>query len=85
MRKYKTIIQQWNTNKKFLQGEKCNSITFINKSTDNMPAINGYPLYYGEALSIDGNEDELDNSTYNISIDNTIGTPNLWIMYKQFE
>lgn len=82
--KFKTTIQPWNDNIQFRQGEKCNAISFINKSIDNQPIINGYQLYYGECLSIQGNENEVDETLYNISIDKTVGTPNLWIITKDF-
>ena len=83
-RKYNITAVQWNKNAKFIQKEGCNSITFINKSTDNFPTINGYPLSAGEALSYAGNELEIDMTNYTIGIDITIGTPNLWIITKNF-
>ena len=84
-KKYKITIQQWNENKIFKQGDKCNAITFINKSNTNVPVINGYPLAIGESLSIQGNENEIDTSIYKVSIDFTAGTPDLYIITKVFE
>ena len=83
-RKYTITPEQWNKNGKFIQNANCNSITFINKSTDNFPSINGYPLASGEALSLNGNENEIDVTTYQVGIDLTVGTPNLWVIRKNF-
>jgi hypothetical protein len=83
-RKYNITAVQWNKNAKFIQKANCNSITFINKSLNNYPTVNGYPLSAGEALSFGGNENEIDDTNYSIGIDLTVGTPNLWIITKNF-
>ena len=82
--KYKITIQQWNYSQPFRSPNNCNGITFINKSIDNSPSVNGYPLSYGEAFEISGNENEIDTTIYLIAIPST-GTPNLYIITKTFE
>jgi len=61
----------------------CNSITFNNTSTIDTVLINGMPLAPLQSLSIEGNENELDVTDYNV----VIGTdPNtLFVITKIFK
>jgi hypothetical protein len=55
----------------------CNSITFVNLGI-NTVQINGYPLTQGQQLSIQGNINEIDNTSYQLqfsiaqSVDNNV-------------
>lgn len=61
--------------------QSINAITFINKSANNTPIINGYPIAPGESLTLSGNEYEVDDTIYNVTIPDT-GTPNFWTITK---
>lgn len=81
--KYKIEFKQVNSSATISTSSRnINAITFINKSTDNFPAVNGYALEAGEAFAINGNENEIDEGIYNITIDETVGTPNFWAIIK---
>lgn len=80
--KYKYEFEQVNSNAVIqTSSRKINAITFINKSSNNTPTINGYPLEFNESVTLSGNENETDTSIYNIAIPDT-GTANLWKITK---
>lgn len=80
--KYKVEIKQQNNSQTIATSSRnINAIQFINKSATNTPTINGYPLAYNEVLSINGNENETDETIYNVEIPTT-GTADLWIITK---
>lgn len=84
-RNFKITITPVQASIKFVQKKLCNEISFINKSLDNFPLINGYELASGEALTFTGNANEVDTTEYRISIDASVGTPNLWVITKNYD
>lgn len=64
MKKYKVEISQYSSNIKI--DSNCNSISFVNAGTVDC-TINQFILPAGASLSIDGNENEIDTTIYNIT------------------
>lgn len=61
----------------------CNAITFINNSTSltDVAYINNVPIQPNQSLSIEGNENEVDKTVYNISF-GTSTTATLIVLQK---
>jgi hypothetical protein len=64
MQKYRTEIQQYTSD--YTLFSNCNSLAFINTGAAPV-TIDKFVLAVGAALSIDGNENEINDTTYRIS------------------
>lgn len=64
MKRYKVEFAQYSATIKI--DANCNSISFVNAGTVDC-TINQFLLPAGASLSIDGNENEIDVTTYNIN------------------
>ena len=58
----------------------CNAITFMNNGLVDAK-INTMPLLAGQSLSINGNENEMDATEYNIDF-GTSTTGSIWVIKK---
>jgi len=70
MRRYKTEIIQYTTNINLTSN--CNAIAFLNAGTSNA-YIGKFTLTPGQGLEIDGNQEEIDTTTYVLEFDNNRG------------
>lgn len=80
MKKYIIDIIQYATNNNLTAN--CNAITFVNVGTTSC-YINKFVLAAGASLSINGNENEIDVTTYSISF--TGGTGILSVIRKYYK
>jgi hypothetical protein len=64
MKRYKIEFSQYSATIKI--DSNCNSISFVNAGTIDC-TINQFILPAGASLSIDGNENEIDTTVYNIN------------------
>jgi hypothetical protein len=80
MKKYYLDFQQYGTNTPL--ASNCNAITFINVGATDC-YINKFLLASGASLSITGNENEIDVTTYEMYF--TTGIGNLNVIRKFFK
>jgi hypothetical protein len=70
-RKYKVEFTQYNEQNIEVKSD-CNAITFINNGTTFDLAINNILLIPpGGSIAIEGNENEIDTTTYNLGVRET--------------
>jgi len=63
MKKYKIEVMQYNTTRKI--ASNCNAITFINSGAVTC-LVQTIPVVAGASLVIEGNENEMDVTEYNL-------------------
>lgn len=80
MKKYYLDFQQYGSNTPL--ASQCNAITFINIGASDC-YINKFLLATGASLSITGNENEIDTTTYEMYF--VGGTGNLTVIRKYFK
>lgn len=80
MKKYIVDIIEYGTNNTLTS--KCNAITFINTGTTNA-YINKFLIAPNASLSIQGNENEIDVTTYQLAF--TGGTGILTVIRKYYQ
>lgn len=82
MRNYKIEIQDYAVNQKLKP--LCNAITFINGGTNTL-TVNKLPLLPNQSLSIEGNENEIDTTDYNIVFPDATAGNLVYVIIKRFE
>lgn len=80
MKKYYLDFQQYATNQNLYSN--CNAITFINIGASSV-FINKLELATGASLSIQGNENEIDTTTYEMYF--STGNGNLSVIRKFYK
>jgi hypothetical protein len=61
----------------------CNGVMFINQSTIDTVQVNGTPILPGQTLSLNGNENEIDETIYNITLV-AVPDPNTFFIITKF-
>jgi hypothetical protein len=77
-RKYKIEVMSYNSNYNIVSN--CNAITFYNNGTVDCK-ISTIPLPAGQSLSIEGNNDEIDTTTYLLDFGTSL-TGNVFVIRK---
>jgi archaellum component FlaF (FlaF/FlaG flagellin family) len=82
-RKYKVDFLQYTTTGSVLSN--CGDITFYNSGSNPVTINNAILLYQGQSVSIQGNNDEMDTTTYTFSFpSSTTLSSNLIVVRKNF-
>ena len=80
LQKYKIVIEQVTQLTKWIEAN-CNEIMFVNLSTTDTVTVANFPIPPQGFLSIDGNADEIDTTTYRV-VQPTIG--DCWVVRKVY-
>lgn len=83
MKKVYYEFQTLNQSAKIKSG--CNAISFINSSTIDTVQVNGINLLPGQTISLNGNENEVDETDYNITLVAVPDPNTLFIITKYYK
>lgn len=80
MQRFITKVENVTPLTKFCESN-CNEIMFINKSPVNIVTVENFPLGPGQFVTIGGNADEIDTTTYRVI---SVVPGDCWIFRKTY-
>lgn len=80
--KYENYFLQYETAQKIFSNHLTNAMVFINKGAETA-YVNNFPLATNDSLAITGNQNEVDETTYDINFSTGGGTQQLWVIRKE--